>query len=145
MMQTRTAEQLRKAELAKIHIAKEQLGLDDDTYRDMLFTIGRVRSAADLDWTGRQKVLEHLRSRGFKGNGRKQSRYRDDPLSRKILALWLELRDQGVIEDAGDKALQAFVARQTGVQALEGLNNKQANAVIEALKGWLRRRSVAEQ
>lgn len=56
----------RRVELAKIHIAKAQLGLDDETYRAMLWTIGRVRSAADLGIEGRRAVLEHLVARGFK-------------------------------------------------------------------------------
>src|SRR3712207_2796352 len=56
----------RKRELAQIHIAKKELGLDDETYRDMLWSIGRVRSSGDLDFTGRKKVLAHLKSRGFK-------------------------------------------------------------------------------
>ncbi len=55
----------RRRELAAIHVAKKQLGLDDDTYRAMLWTLGRVESAADLDHAGRQAVIEHLRRRGF--------------------------------------------------------------------------------
>lgn len=55
----------RTRDLAAIHVGKKQLGLDDETYRDMLFTVARVRSAADLDHAGRQAVLEHLRNRGF--------------------------------------------------------------------------------
>ncbi len=34
--------------LAKIHIAKAQLGLDDDTYRALLARVAGVRSAKDL-------------------------------------------------------------------------------------------------
>ncbi|MFL1552480.1 gp16 family protein [Pseudomonas sp. D47] len=34
--------------LAKIHIAKSQLGLDDDTYRALLARVAGVRSAKDL-------------------------------------------------------------------------------------------------
>src|SRR6187551_2882572 len=63
---TPRADNVRNRELAQIHIAKKDLGLDDATYRDMLWSIGRVRSAGDLDFTGRKRVLEHLRSRGFK-------------------------------------------------------------------------------
>lgn len=55
----------RRRELAQIHIAKAQLGMADDAYRAMLWTIGRVRSAADLDYAGRQRVLEHLKKCGF--------------------------------------------------------------------------------
>lgn len=52
--------------LAQIHIAKAQLGLDDDTYRAMLWGVARVRSARDLDFAGRTAVLEHLKKCGFK-------------------------------------------------------------------------------
>ena len=56
----------RNSELAKIHIAKKDLGLDDDTYRDVLWTVARVRSAKDLDHHGREQVLKHFKSKGFK-------------------------------------------------------------------------------
>lgn len=55
----------RRRELAQIHIAKKQLGMDDDTYRDMLWACARVRSSGDLDYAGRQRVLEHLKRCGF--------------------------------------------------------------------------------
>ena len=51
----------RNAELAAIHIAKAEAGMADDSYRDMLWTLCRVRSAADLDYAGRHRVLDHLR------------------------------------------------------------------------------------
>lgn len=54
----------RRADLAKIHLAKKQLGMTDDVYRDMLWTIARVRSAADLDEHGRRAVIEHLKKCG---------------------------------------------------------------------------------
>ena len=66
-----TAPDLRKRELAQIHIAKSQLGMEDETYRAMLWTVARVKSAADLDWTGRKRVLEHLKSRGAKLGGKR--------------------------------------------------------------------------
>lgn len=56
----------RNADLAKIHIAKKQLGLDDEAYRAMLWTVARVKSSADLDEYGRKRVLEHMRRGGFK-------------------------------------------------------------------------------
>ena len=62
----RTAADFRRAELARIHLAKKDLCLDDDTYRDILWTICRVRSAADLDSTGRFKVINHFKSLGWR-------------------------------------------------------------------------------
>lgn len=56
----------RNSMLAQIHIAKAQLGMCDETYRAMLWGVGRVKSAAELDHAGREKVLAHLRASGFK-------------------------------------------------------------------------------
>lgn len=64
-----TAPDLRNRELAQIHIAKTQLGMEDETYRAMLWTVARVKSAADLDWTGRKRVLEHMKACGAKLGG----------------------------------------------------------------------------
>lgn len=61
----------RNSELAKIHIAKQQLGMDDEAYRAMLWACGRVRSSKDLDYAGRKRVLEHLEKCGFKSSAKK--------------------------------------------------------------------------
>ena len=65
-MSTKTANEIRRGELAQIHIARQQLGMDDDTYRNVLWTVARVRSSADLDWSGRKRVLDHMKACGFK-------------------------------------------------------------------------------
>lgn len=57
---------IRTRELAMIHIAKKDLGLDDDTYRAMLWTVAHVRSSSDLDQAGRANVLKHLKTCGWK-------------------------------------------------------------------------------
>ena len=56
----------RRRDLAKIHIALKQLGIDDETYRDILYKITGQRSAASLDETERGKVLKHFKALGFK-------------------------------------------------------------------------------
>jgi phage gp16-like protein len=58
----------KQAELAKIHIAKKELGMDDDTYRAMLMQLTGFTSSKDLNGFERRKVLEHLKKAGFKGN-----------------------------------------------------------------------------
>jgi len=70
-MSTTHADNHRNAELAKIHIAAEQLGMDPrdkdpaSEYRQMLYAVARVHSARDLDYAGRQRVIEHLKACGF--------------------------------------------------------------------------------
>ena len=56
----------RRRDLAAIHMAKAQLGMADDAYRDILWSVARVRSAGDLDQAGRSKVLDHFRACGWK-------------------------------------------------------------------------------
>lgn len=57
---------LKSREIQLIKIAQKQLGLDDETYRDMLWTAARVKSSTELDFAGRKKVLDHLKECGFK-------------------------------------------------------------------------------
>ena len=57
---------IKRREITLIHIAKQQLGMDDDTYRAMLWSVARVKSSTALDFAGRKKVLDHLKACGFK-------------------------------------------------------------------------------
>lgn len=141
----RTADKLRNAELAQIHIAKSQLGMEEDTYRNLLWTIGRVRSSKDLDWAGRKRVLDHMRACGWQPARKRGPTGRalaDDAQSRKIRAMWLALADAGVVRNRSEKALLAYVKRQTGIEALEWLKMHEADKVIEALKRWAKREGV---
>lgn len=52
--------------LAKIHIAKSQLGLDDDTYRALLARVAGVRSAKELSPRQIGAVLTEFERLGFK-------------------------------------------------------------------------------
>jgi phage gp16-like protein len=56
----------RQALLGKIHIGRKQLDMDEDTYRDMMKNIGRVKSASSKDLTpaGIDRVLQHMQRAG---------------------------------------------------------------------------------
>lgn len=59
----------RRAMIAKIHIAKQQLGLDDSTYREILRRHGGQGdkpSSAKMDDRQLDKVLQELVRKGFK-------------------------------------------------------------------------------
>ena len=137
------ANNLRTRELAQIHIAKKQLGLDDDTYRAVLFTVGRVHSAADLDYHGRQAVLRHFKSRGWKNKPARKAKtsrpLASDDQSKMIRGIWLELHAKGAVNDSSEAALASYVKRITNVDALQWLTTAQASRVIETLKKWLDR------
>ncbi len=57
---------LRRADLAKIHMAKKELGLDDDAYRDLLRAETGKSSSADLTGNERARVLLALVHAGWK-------------------------------------------------------------------------------
>ncbi len=145
----------RNIELAKIHIAAADLKLiqlgDDSAYRNMLWSVARVRSAKDLDNAGREKVLAHLRSVGWvdskpfvRGQGPK-------PQVQLIRKLWAALGSAGHLESPTEPALRAFVKKQSaayhpqkiGYDAPELLPPKVAQRVIEHLKHWCKRTGVS--
>lgn len=136
-------------ELAKIHIAAEQLGLlrpgDDSTYRDMLWSIGRVRSAKDLDAPGREAVLRHLRHCGFidrPGKASTGERYQRGTPAALIRWLWTELANAGKVQDRSDRALRRYIGQHAGLEVIaderapQHLDKRDANIVIEQLKRW---------
>ncbi|MEG2262979.1 MAG: regulatory protein GemA [Acinetobacter sp.] len=55
----------RNQRIAAIHMGKKQLGLDDDTYRDMLEQVTGKRSAKDMSDDDLVKVIQHLDQLGF--------------------------------------------------------------------------------
>lgn len=59
--------------LAKIHIAKAQLGLDDDTYRTLLARVAGVRSAKELSPRQIGAVLAEFERLGWQSKPAKNS------------------------------------------------------------------------
>lgn len=62
----------RKKEIQLIHIARQQLGWDEDFYRGILWSLGQVRSSTDLSAEGRKKVLAHMKACGFRVEHKKK-------------------------------------------------------------------------
>ena len=144
----------RTAELAKIHIGKKQLGMDRQTYEDMLWTQGRVHSSADLDEHGRHQVIKHLEKSGVVFTKRKQTKRRPGNASTSqiamIHALWSNLSDAGVVKDKSEAGLRKWLqnttrshhARRLGWTAPQFLPGNVAGIVIEQLKKWCDRTEV---
>lgn len=126
--------------IAAIHVAKKQLGLDEDTYRAKLSNITGKSSAKDMTEAERQKVLTVFRNEGFEASSRAPQKGLQGKFAKKLQALWIAGFNLGIINDRTDAALLAFVKRQTGLDHTRFLHYADdARAAIEALKGWLRR------
>jgi len=126
--------------LAKIHIAKKQLGLSDESYRGCLIELFGKSSAADLSSSELNTVLNGFKKLGFKTRLSPPSSHRSEktPID-KIRALWINLHKAGKTEDGSETALNHFVKNTYGVERVEWLSRKQASWAIEALKHWLNR------
>jgi len=129
-----------------IHVAKRELGMDDDAYRAMLRSLELPDSSANMTVPQLDTVLEHMKRSGFKvlsqGNAAQGTPFwplAQDPQSRKIRALWLFLHELGAVKDPSEAALAAYVKRMTKVDALQWTNDRQPKRVIEALKKWAMR------
>lgn len=129
----------RPRRIALIHAAKRQLGLGDGEYRLLLRRVTGKGSSAELDLAQLDAVIDELRRLGFGVRPRRKL----NGLQRKIVALWAELGKAGVLRDRSDRALDRFIKRQTGVDAVQWLASDQAAQVAEALKGWCQREGIA--
>lgn len=77
---------IRNVNLAKVHIAKAQLGLDDDAYRALLARVAGVRSAKDLGPRQVAAVLAEFQRLGWKPTSAKQGRAKPRlPVDRKTV------------------------------------------------------------
>lgn len=126
-----------------IHIARNDLQMDEDTYRQMLQGLTGKASTKGMDATQLNRVMESMKKKGFciKPAGKSRSGLPLDthPQSKKLRALWLEMASAGIVRDSSEQALSLWVQRETGISALRWLSNEQASNVIEKLKKWQRR------
>jgi hypothetical protein len=88
---------------------------------------------------GIKTVLEELHLLGFRHpNGPRKAPAPGSFHEKKIRELWRLLNEAGALKDSSEKALQAFIRRQTmGAQMMpQWLTAEQANKLMEGLKAW---------
>lgn len=137
---------------AVINIAKKDLGLDDETYRDALERVTGKRSLRAMSEAQRLAVVDDFKAKGFKINrggksvGNKAG-FSSKKYVRLIHALWSACAKLGVIDDGSKKALRSFVATQTEKRGAriddpDFLTYDQASPIIETLKSMEKRGKV---
>ena len=141
----------RNRELAAIHIGAQQLGMDTSDknpaseYRSMLWTHGRVYSAADLDQGGRTAVIEHLRKRGFTKAVRPAQAH-DHGKKPKVPADRQGLVDKLEAQLAASARpwnyVRAMAKRMFKLDKLEWASAEQLRKLVAALEYDARRRAV---
>lgn len=134
---------LRKAQIKTIKAGQRALGLDDETYRDLLEVHTGKRSAADLTLDEGKIVIEAMRQAGFDRGGRpgrRRGRAEETRQQAMVRRLWGDLYALGSIEHGGEEALNRWLERTCGVSARRFLKRAaDANKAIEGLKDMLAR------
>ncbi len=135
--------------LAKVHIARKQLAIDDGAYRSMLERLTGESSSAACTGPQLARVLDELKAKGFrpkvgaiptsKSKSVPSAGRQDSAAARKARALWISLHQLGVVRDPSEAALRAFAKRQLKVEALEWADQAMLYKLIEALKAMAER------
>jgi len=133
--------------VAQIHIAKKDLALDDDTYRQMLVTVTGKASCAAMTERQLRQVVQHLKATGWKPRATAAARRKVSPPTRhkkpgeksmadKIRALWIDMGKAGHLQDASERALGRYCNRMVGKYSPDWLTAYEATRIIESLKKW---------
>jgi phage gp16-like protein len=126
----------RNAMLAKVHIYKKRLGMDEAAYRAFLHGRTGRDSAGDLSITRLAGVLDEMKRLFAPMPGASCPRGAHLALMR---GLWADCARFGLVHSNSDRALARFAKCITGIDRPEWLDSTGANAVIEALKVMIKR------
>jgi phage gp16-like protein len=131
----------RKSDLARIHIAKAQLRLDDECYRDMLFQITGHRSAADLDARQRYQVLDRMKQCGWLEQNDAARKHPGRP--RNIASVPMLRKVEALLADAKRpwEYARAMAEKMFKVAKLEWLQPDQLHKLVAALQADANRRA----
>jgi phage gp16-like protein len=137
------ASQNRRSMIAKANIAKSQLAMVEDDYRQLMFDTTGQTSLTKCSDDQVSRFLGALKSKGFRPLPRAGQRGTAmHPMARKARALWISLFHLGVVRNSSEEALEAFAKRQLKCEKLVWARQSNGGKLIEALKdmavrnGW---------
>jgi len=132
-----------RAALAKIHIAKKELALDDEAYRDVLKRVTGKRSSKDLNDYQVNQLFREFKRLGWKP--KKTHRPAVRPQVRLIYALWGVLHKGGEVESGSARSCEAWVKRMIGEDLTPWTPPETCNHIIESLKQWIFRAGLERE
>lgn len=132
--------QHRRSMIAKINVARHQLAMAEDDYRQLLMNTTGKASLKDCSDRQLEQMIDALKGKGFralpKAGGKPAAQH---PMARKARALWISLYHLGVVRNQSEEALEAFAKRQLGCEKLVWARQGDAYRLIEALKAMAKR------
>jgi phage gp16-like protein len=135
----------RRALLAKVHLARKELALDEEDYRAVIRRVTGLSSAADASIPQLEACVAEFQRLGWgqrppaARKPRSGRRPADHPVARRARALWISLWQLGAVDSPAESALEAFARRQLGCEALQWADQGRASALIEALRAIAKR------
>lgn len=135
--------QHRRAMIAKINIARQQLGMDEDDYRQALLEQTGHLSLKQCSDRELDKMVVWLKAKGFKALPGKKAA--DHPVARKARALWISLYHLGVVHNSAEQALEAFACKQLKCERFSWARQSDGFQLIEALKAMAVRHGWQQQ
>jgi uncharacterized protein DUF1018 len=130
-----------RQQISAIHVLAGKAGFSEDLRRDFLERETGHRSTKLITIQQAGRVIEKLRAAAGEGPRAEGAvGGLTTPVARKLRALWIAGWNLGLVGRRTDRAMLAFLERQTGVSHTRFLTEPgQATAAIEALKSWLAR------
>jgi len=134
------ASQARRSMLAKIQIARKDLRMEEDDYRQIVFDKTGRTSLKEASEADLHQVLSVMKSKGFRALPKSGSApAAQHPVARKARALWISLYHLGVVHNPAEAALEAFACKQLSCERMVWARQSDGFKLIEALKDMARR------
>lgn len=132
--------------ISSIYGLRKELGLDDDTARDLYQREVGKRSLKVMTAAEQEKVADALRRAkqlAPAGGTKAKAAALTGPYAKKLQALWISGWNLGLVRNRKDEALLAFIEKQTRISHVRFLRDAaDARKAVEALKSWLERAGV---
>jgi hypothetical protein len=136
---------LPKGKLVILHVARRQLGLGEEAWRDLLWRTAAVRSARELDAAGFEAVMHRLGELGFVSTSPMKPLPRRDGMAppgqaQMIRALWARYTDgQG-----SDPSLGKWLEGRFKVSSIRFVTAELAPKAIAALRNMLAKKAAKQ-
>ena len=123
----------RKKLIAKVKIAQQQLGMDDDTYRDLLEGAVGKRSAAKMNEKELTTVIEVMKSKGFQDQSSGHEADKPDVTEAKKA---LVSKIEALLADGNKpwRYAEAMAERMFNRKRIQWLNTDQLHRLVAALQ-----------
>jgi Protein of unknown function (DUF1018) len=135
-----------KPQIAAIQTLRRKAGLTEADYRAMLMAVGGVQSTTQLTMARAELLRSKLQAmapaqEAARPQGKRTAKdTMSGPYAGVLRALWLSAYNLGIVQNRDDRALIAFVERQTKISHPGFLHSgKDAQKAIEALKAMITR------